>query len=85
MLVRVSFTAIAFWDTCDWIRSNSNTKHEEYVGPAYSPDHCIYLVKKLVPKATIAQIRDSGSGDCWAQFGSNPTPDNAGYKSCVLP
>ena len=35
--------------------------------------------------ATIANIASSGAGGCWAQFGSEPTPQSdSDYKSCVL-
>ena len=27
---------------------------------------------------------DSGTGTCWAQYGSTPTKDKSGWKSCVL-
>ena len=73
------------WDTCRWVRSNSNTKGEHRVGYANSPWQCIAMVREFYPDATIANIEDPGAGGCWAQFGSEPTPQSdSDYKSCVL-
>ena len=82
-----SLSSKKIWDTCDWIESNSNggiDNGEHDVGHADSPSQCIAMVQEQYPDATIANIDDSGSGSCWAQYGSKPTKDKSGWKSCVL-
>ena len=73
------------WDTCDWIRSNGNTKGQHRVGYASSPWDCIAMVREFYPDATIATIEDSGAGSCYAQVGSEPKyQSDSIFKSCVL-
>ena len=71
------------WDTCDWIESNLNS-YEYEVGRAKSPWQCIAMVREQYPDATIANIRDSGAGSCYAQYGSTLSKDKSGWKSCLL-
>jgi len=73
------------WDTCDWIRSNGNAKGQHRVGYASSPWECIAMVREFYPDATIANIEDSGTGSCYAQFGSEPKyQSDSIFKVCVL-
>ena len=72
------------WDGCAWLMSNSNYAGEAYAGEAASPDDCIAMVTAQCPTATIANIQDDAHGDCYCQYGEDPTPDTDGWMTCVL-
>jgi uncharacterized small protein (DUF1192 family) len=73
------------WDTCEWVRSNSNTDGEQNIGYAKNPQQCIEMTRDKCPDASIANMPVSGEGDCWCQYGPEPVADFASdYNSCLL-
>merc|ERR1719510_1072257 len=43
------------------------------------------MVQEKCPDATIANMPESGHGDCWCQFGTNMNIDTgSGYMNCLL-
>merc|ERR1740120_285301 len=73
------------WDTCEWVRSNSNTDNEQNIGHAKNPQQCIEMVRANCPDASIANFPLSGEGDCWCQYGPEPIAEfDSDYNSCLL-
>jgi len=67
---KVVIDGAGFDGTCDWYPGTTNGAEERTENKATSPEHCAQMVRQQCPNANGAELRISGSGDCFCKTGA---------------